>query len=418
MTVHQGEFLDSKKGRCPRGECAGGAREIREPLSRASDWPRNRYLAQGEGARGVLIARYCTRKLRQLMPTNAFFSLLTVVVAIAEREKLHEYQSIMGDSNDAYAEGFDGYEQTTRDPGIGMLVGTILFCCFAMLLVLPILVRHMKRNEKGNADYATVENVYEKKEEQVTVSARTVLRFDKETRSLVNLAVPFTISSCAYTFFTTVCFIIISKNTTTMEISAYSIVLVLVGLTDGALRAPIFACTTLCAHAVGAGNFKLAGAYLQLAFIFYCGFSVVSFVFWWYFMYDAILWLEGGDENSVAMLGQVFIRHYSLYILLKGTFDALWTLMQVADHATEGTYIHVAWGLTNVVVLSLVAAIRNPLNLVVVAWVFNINAVLFVGIGYSVANRQGWLKPFHDGLFCSVALEVSRNGKCAIVSRV
>lgn len=148
-----------------------------------------------------------------------------------------------------------------------------------------------------------------RKDDVVDMSARNVLRVDKETRSLLQLAVPFTISSCATSFFTTVCFIIISKNVSTLEITAFAIVLVLVELSDGVLTAPINACTTLCAQAVGAGNFTLAGTYLQLATLMYCSVSAVVFVFWYYCMYGAILWLEWGEEET-ALIGQAFIRHY------------------------------------------------------------------------------------------------------------
>lgn len=204
---------------------------------------------------------------------------------------------------------------------------------------------------------------------------------------------PFTISSVVGTVFSTLCFIIISHNVTTLEITAYAIVCVLVGLTDGMLYGPISACTTLCSHAVGAGNVNLAGNYLQLAVLMYCGGSALVFAFWWFFMYEAILWLEWGDEQT-ALIGQAFIRHYLWNYILTGISSALWQLLEIADHVQEGTYISILWGLVNVVAMTVVSKLVPQMTLVHVAWVYNSTALLFVLIAYVMAEKGRWLKPF------------------------
>jgi Na+-driven multidrug efflux pump len=246
-------------------------------------------------------------------------------------------------------------------------------------------------------------------DEDIDVSAKSVLKFDKETKSLLKLAVPFTISSLASTVFSTLCFIIISHNVTTLEITAYAIVCVLVGLTDGIMYGPISSCTTLCAHAVGAGNVKLAGTYLQLAVLLYVSGSALVFAFWWFYMYEAILWLEWGDE-ATALLGQSFIRHYMWNYMLAGISASLWQLLEIADHVKEGTYISILWGLVNVVVMSVVQHVVPQFTLVTVAWVYNGTALLFVLIAYAMAERGGWLKPFKQGLFHTFSLKV-RGGR-------
>jgi len=308
-----------------------------------------------------------------------------------------------------YTDGFDGYEETTNDPGIWLLLGTTIFCVSSMLILMPLFVCHKlgKRNDSNTQDeseYVMVEDNID--EEDVQVSARYVLKFDKETRSLLKLAVPFTISSLASTVFSTLCFIIVSHNVLTLEITAYAIVCVLVGLTDGILYGPISACTTLCAHAVGAGNVKLAGTYLQLAVLMYVGGSALVFAFWWFYMYEAILWLEWGDEET-ALIGQTFIRHYMWNYILTGISSSLWQLLEIADHVKEGTYVSILWGLVNVVVITAVSKIVPQMTLVNVAWVYNFTAGLFVLIAYIMAEMGGWLKPFKEGLFRTFSLKVS-----------
>lgn len=317
-------------------------------------------------------------------------------------------QQVNGDDGGEYSDGFAGYEEKTVDPGSWLLLGTTVFCVFSMLILMPIFVwrklgvRKNKAEQQHESEYVMVDDVLEK---DVDVSATSVLKFDKETTSLLKLAVPFTISSLASTVFSTLCFMIISQNVTTLEITAYAIVCMLVGLTDGIMYGPISACTTLCAHAVGAGNVKLAGTYLQLAVLLYVGGSALLFAFWWFYMYKAILLLEWGDEKT-ALVGQVFIRHYMWNYLLAGVSAALWQLLEIADHAKEGTYISILWGLVNVVVIAAVSKVIPQMTLVTVAWVYNSTAALFVLIAYIMAERGGWLKPFKEGLFHTFSLKV------------
>jgi MATE family multidrug resistance protein len=321
-------------------------------------------------------------------------------------------QQVMNGSDDAseYSNGFANYEEQTVDPGPWLLLGTTVFCVSAMLILMPIFVWRKLGNRKSTSskeqhhqdDYVMVEDYLI--DEDIDVSAKSVLKFDKETKSLLKLAVPFTISSLASTVFSTLCFIIISHNVTTLEITAYAIVCVFVGLTDGIMYGPISSCTTLCAHAVGAGNVKLAGTYLQLAVLLYVSGSALVFAFWWFYMYEAILWLEWGDE-ATALLGQSFIRHYMWNYMLAGISASLWQLLEIADHVKEGTYISILWGLVNVVVMSVVQHVVPQFTLVTVAWVYNGTALLFVLIAYAMAERGGWLKPFKQGLFHTFSLK-------------
>lgn len=122
-------------------------------------------------------------------------------------------------------------------------------------------------------------------------------------------------------------------------------------------------------------------------------------------MYEAILWLEWGDEET-ARIGQVFIRHYLWNYILTGISSSLWQLLEIADHVKEGTAVSMLWGLVNVVVIAVVSRVLPQMTLVTVAWVYNSTAALFVLIAYGMAERGDWLKPFREGLFRSFSLKV------------
>lgn len=152
--------------------------------------------------------------------------------------------------------GFDGYHEKTRDPGVWLLVATTFFCVASLVTLVWVLAwKHTSIKTK------TLE--HDKYYYSTRILFANVLRVDGETRRLLKLGIPLTISSCANSFFTTLELMIIARHTTTFELAAYSIVFELVGLTNSILHAPISACKTLCSHALGAGNTKLAGTYMQ-----------------------------------------------------------------------------------------------------------------------------------------------------------
>lgn len=166
-------------------------------------------------------------------------------------------------------------------------------------------------------------------------------------------------------------------------------------------RLPSFlACTTLCAQAVGAGNNKLAGSYIQMSILLYFLFNIPVVLFWWNYMYDAILYLEWGDEDT-AQLAQDFTRVYIWSLLLSGVSGAVWQLLEVTNHALAGTIISIVWGATNVFVIACLVKLREATTLAEVAWVYISTALFYIGITLVLAVRGGWLKPFWKGLIGS-----------------
>lgn len=323
--------------------------------------------------------------------------------------------------NDDDANGFDGYQETTVDPGIWLLLSTTIFCLCAMLVVMPLLVyRKVKQRKETEEppvpDYVAFDATLsaetppppkppeEEESSNASLSMRNIFRFDMETRKILKLAIPFTVSSLSSAIFSSLCFIFISHHVGTKDITAYAIVCILVGLTDGVLYGPISACTTLCAHAIGAGNPSLAGNYIQLAMLTYGGLNIGMYFFWSTYMYEVITFLEWGDETT-AQLAQDFIRIYMWNYVLSGISDTMWQLLELADHAVEGSIISMAWGLTNAVIIGVLVTTLPEPTLQTVAWAYNFTAVLFIGIAYIEAEMGGWLIPFKEGLFYTLSLK-------------
>jgi Na+-driven multidrug efflux pump len=197
--------------------------------------------------------------------------------------------------------------------------------------------------------------------------------------------------------------ILVSKYIGTKAVTAYALVQILAGLSDGVLQGPIYACTTLCAHAVGAGNYFLAGQYIQLAIIMYLLFNVPVVYFWWNYMYDIILYLEWGDDATAAM-AQEFIRVYIWSYLLGGISSSVWQLLEVADHTIAGTLMSIAWGVTNVLVIGYLVIATSGATLTQVGYAYIGTSIFFIGLTLLIAICSGWFAPFSKGLFGSIAI--------------
>jgi len=290
-------------------------------------------------------------------------------------------------------EGFEGYEETTVDPGPWLLLSTTVFCFGVMLVVVPLLVwwKVKRRNQKADNEALVGDGKI-----PVDTGIVSILRFTPETFKILKLAVPYSISALSSSSFSNLCLIFVSHHIGTKAVAAYALVEMLVGLSDGVLYGPIYACTTLCAHAVGAGNNELAGTYIQLAIVFYLLMNIPQALFWCNYMYDAIMFLEWGDQET-AQLAQDFIRVYIGSYILGGISSAVWQLLEVADHAVAGTIISILWSATNALLVGALL-MSSEATLVDVGWIYNLTALLFVGITVIIGHVKGWFKPFLRGL--------------------
>jgi MATE family multidrug resistance protein len=304
--------------------------------------------------------------------------------------------------------GYENYVETTVDPGIWLLLFTCLFCIFVMLVLVPVLVWWKIKQRKKQHDYEYHDGnqgmaLGESEKDPVDTNLRSIVSFDKETKKILRIALPFTIQGLASTSLSNVCLAMVGRHVGTKAVAAYALVQILVGLTDGVIQGPIWACTTLCSHAVGAGNYFLAGQYIQLAMLTYLLLNIPAVYFWWTYMAEVISFLEWGDEET-AQMSEDFIKVYIWSYVLGGISTCVWQLLEVADHAAEGSVMSVAWGVVNVIVISTLVNVKEQATLTDVGLCYIGTALFFIGITFALAEFKGWLRPFKGGLFRSVSL--------------
>jgi Na+-driven multidrug efflux pump len=272
-----------------------------------------------------------------------------------------------------------------------------------MLILVPLLVSEATPRRTTHTTTRNLSKLLGLGEkEPVEISFQNIVSFNKETRKIIQLAIPYSISAIISSTSATVCLILVSKHVGTNAVTAYAIVLILMGLTDRMLKSPIYACTSLCARAVGVGNNRLAGQYVQLATIFYMVFNIPVGCIWWKYMYDVVQFLEWGDD-ATALLSRQFTRVYIWSIILGGISSAVWQLFEIADHTVVGTMTSIAWGIANVIGVSILVTTQQA-TLPEVGIVFICTAVIFNGLNFILIKRYGWSIPFEGGLFRSVAI--------------
>lgn len=115
-----------------------------------------------------------------------------------------------------------------------------------------------------------------------------IVEYDREMRRILKLSIPFSLAAFASGGFETVRVALVANFIGTEAVAAYTIVLLILGLTQEFFGGFGLASASLCAHAVGRENFKLAGEYVQISWILYTICYVPNVVVWVFFTDDVV----------------------------------------------------------------------------------------------------------------------------------
>ncbi len=95
--------------------------------------------------------------------------------------------------------------------------------------------------------------------EEAISSIKDIVKPDTETRKILKLAVPYTMSEVSVVFFWALTTLLISRYTDVNQLSAYVVTALLIGTSETLIKGLIETLETVCPHAIGVGNNKLAG---------------------------------------------------------------------------------------------------------------------------------------------------------------
>mmetsp|Transcript_3605 Transcript_3605/g.8012 ORF Transcript_3605/g.8012 Transcript_3605/m.8012 type:complete len:341 (+) Transcript_3605:674-1696(+) len=230
-------------------------------------------------------------------------------------------------------------------------------------------------------------------------------QWDREMKRLVKLSVPFSLSALLIGVVDIFMVAIIAQFLGTEAVAAYTIVDILLGLTGVFINGLLSTEATLCSHAVGAENYKLAGQYVQIsAFLYTVGF-IPHALFWSFYLDDAIRWF--GFSEAVAKMGFDYGMVMLFHDLLEGIGEAYHGLLEVIDREQWSTAMVVAEDLTSTVVVFLVVSLQD-IALSEIALIHLTTGIIFFAFNNWYTVYKGWVNPYLEGMVGSHAITVSR----------
>ena len=228
-----------------------------------------------------------------------------------------------------------------------------------------------------------------------------IAEWDKEMKRIVSLAIPFSLAAVSRGAFETVRVALVANFIGTDAVGAYTIVLIVLGLTQEFFGGFALTNSSLCSHAVGAGNDYQAGQYVQISCILLSLFMIPN-VLLWMFLTDDVVRLFGFNEAACKM-AQDYARFLVLKHWIQGFDEAYGSLVCVIDHERFYTIMSIGNEIVaTCIILGLV--VTRPTSLGQVGLVELVSRAFFFGLLLSITNWSGWMKKYAKGMFKTNAL--------------
>ncbi|KAL3785641.1 hypothetical protein ACHAW5_007642 [Stephanodiscus triporus] len=227
-----------------------------------------------------------------------------------------------------------------------------------------------------------------------------VARYDRETKRILRLAIPFMFSAIAKTASELIIVAIISHTLGTNAMIAYTITYGLVGITFSFMGGWHEAVSSLASMAHGAENHELAGKYVQTACISYVLCEIPMGVIWIATMSKILLLL--GFDDSVAMLGQDFVWVRVLINIMTGVDQCIIDFLAAVEYEVFANIINIVFAFAKAGCVAL-AAYQFDASLVVLGLVVLIVCCLIFFLIVVIPLKMGWMQKYETGLYGSCA---------------
>ena len=201
---------------------------------------------------------------------------------------------------------------------------------------------------------------------------------------------------------------VIGKLVGTRAVSAFVVVNMLVQLTTQFVGGFHEALTTLCSQAIGAKKHRLAGKYVQISTILYVVTYIPFALLWVVVMDDAMRWF-GFDEKTIHMGTQY--GYFLLFdYLIDGVAEAIHALLDVSGYQTYSTTIGAAEETVAFLVVLVWGLLGAPSIFVSPLFTVGViefgTGILFLSLNCFIIGRNGWFRPFREGMVGTFALSV------------
>lgn len=223
----------------------------------------------------------------------------------------------------------------------------------------------------------------------------TILKYDYETKRILRLAIPFTFSALAGTGSDLIVVAIISQNLGTDDMVAYAMVDLIVGVSSSFMGGWIEAVSSLGSMAYGAGNYELAGQYVQSACICFT-LCEIPMALLWGCTIGKILLLMGFGE-SVAASSQSFVWVCAAINIMKGLNSCMVSFLGVIEREKYANVMYCISAFFRVGLVALFAT-KTDATLVVLGLVILVDHSLLFFLNILIPVQMGWFESFEAGL--------------------
>mmetsp|Transcript_24231 Transcript_24231/g.50641 ORF Transcript_24231/g.50641 Transcript_24231/m.50641 type:complete len:952 (+) Transcript_24231:90-2945(+) len=245
-------------------------------------------------------------------------------------------------------------------------------------------------------------NVFGCKTQKFISSSKDIVEYDKETKRILRLAGPFVMSEVSEVLFEALTVLLVSRYTDVNQLSAYIVTDLLIGTSETIIKGLIETLETVCPHAIGVENNKLAGQYVQIVLILYSICSVPIFGMWWFVMEGALEWFELSE--SAINIGVEYSKLLIFNYYLDGIFKAFVAIPDVTDREKETKIYQVCHDALEFALIWILLARFEWFDLF---WVGVVQLCsTFVGFSaFVIATvKLGWFDPYWEGLTKNLAL--------------
>lgn len=232
-----------------------------------------------------------------------------------------------------------------------------------------------------------------------------IAEWDYEARRISKLGFPFVLQALAIGITEAIRVALIGKFIGTRALSAYVIVTMVVGMSNVFLKGFQDACITLCSHAVGVGNKRLAGQYIQIGTTLFTICFIPIFVCWVYATGPIFTWL--GFDAATRKMGEEFALLYMFSSFLHGIDHSMHSLLDVIDKEVYSTVFVSSQEIVATLATLAVVLQPNVTNLQLLGLAYIGQKALALILNSAIIVWNGWFDKYLDGLVGNFALLVS-----------
>ena len=229
---------------------------------------------------------------------------------------------------------------------------------------------------------------------------RDVIRFDREYKRIIRLAIPFTCSAIAKTSSELFILGIISHTVGNDAMIAYAVTYSLVGITSTVMGGFHDSVSTLVGMAYGAENYTLAGQYVRTACLSYI-LGEIPMGIMWYFIISKVLHFMGYTEMIID-LAQNFVWLRIVINMMMGINQSILNFLSTVDYEKFANVVFCIGAIANASFVAIAAYLFN-VNLTVLGLIIWVNASIMFLIIVFVPFYLGWMQKYENGLLRSFA---------------